>query len=231
MTTACIIGYDPGGNDAHGVAVLDVKLVGVNWIPISLQVSGKHSLHEAIAWLKTACLNKRIVAVGVDTLTEWNSGCAGWRPADSWLKNTYKQIERSVVSSNSIMGSMAVNGAAFLTILAPRFRADGTMITEAHPKVCYFALTGKKHAWDENRSDMTAWLLNELGLNSPASIFGKKDDSFDAGISLLAALCGLNGVWNVDLHALPENQENCRVQFAGPTHFWWPQTAQATHEH
>lgn len=224
MNTAFVIGYDPGGKNAHGVAVLEVRKDNARWNPIAdrLQVTATLSLREAVDWLDDRCRDGRIVAAGVDTLTEWNSGVGGWRPADSWLRKKYPDMSKSVVSPNSLYGSMAVNGAAFLTLLAPRFRSEVTMITEAHPKACFFAMTGKRHTWANDKSKMAAWLLKELGINAPASTFGSKDDCFDAGVALLAALRGLNQDWSLDLHDLPNDENSGRVQFFGQTHYWWP---------
>jgi hypothetical protein len=119
---------------------------------------------------------------------------------------------------------MAVNGAAFLTLLAHRFQFDETMITEAHPKVCFFALTGKKPAWRNIKSEMTAWLVKELGLDATPSICSnKKDHCFDAGVALLAALRGVNRDWTMDLHALHREGRDRSVQFIGKTHYWWPE--------
>jgi Protein of unknown function (DUF429) len=227
VTTAFVIGYDPGGNDAHGVAVLQVREKNARWNPISLEVKSMHSLRDAVTWLSEACRHGRVVSVGIDTLTEWNSGAGGWRPADLWLRKAYPTVAKSVVSPNAIYGSMAVNGAAFLALLAPRFLSDGTMVTEAHPKVCLFALTGKKQVWARDQSAMVAWLIKELGVDAPTSTFGRKDDCFDAGIALLAALRGLNGDWNLDLHAEPNDATDGRVRFFGQTHYWWPPATSA----
>lgn len=180
------------------------------------------TLAEVVAWVEATCAGGHVVAAGIDTITEWNGGRSGWRPADHWLRETYPDVKKSVVALNSIYGAMAVNGASFLTLLRPRFHSDGTMITEAHPKVCYFAITGIVHAWPKRREDMTEWLLRELGIESPESGFGVNDHSFDAGVSILGALRGLNGDWTHDLHT--ESNESCgpRVQPFGPTHYWWP---------
>jgi hypothetical protein len=222
MSAAFIVGYDPGGAGAHGIAALEVRAEGTHWSPVGLKLRLVRSLHDALAWQQDACRG-RIVAAGIDTLTEWNSGDGGWRPADLWLRAKYPAVAKSVVSPNSIYGSMAVNGAAFLTLLAPRFRSDGTMVTEAHPKVCFFAMTGKKHAWVDDKSGMVAWLTRELGVGESAG-FDDKDHCFDAGIALLAALRGANREWPIDLHALPREVDDDRVQFFGQTHYWWPST-------
>jgi hypothetical protein len=222
MSKAFIIGYDPGGDGAHGVAILEVQKEHFHWTPVILQITTMKSLQDVITWLENSCCDGYIIAAGVDTLTEWNSGRCGWRPADLWLRKMYPEAQNSVVSSNSIYGSMAVNGAAFLLLLAPRFQTDHTIITETHPKVCYFALTGKKHIWKTNSRDMTAWLLKELSLAGNTNI--NDEHCFDAGMTVLSALCGLNQDWKLDLHALPGNKKDGCVRFMKQTHFWWPLT-------
>lgn len=223
MKRAFVIGYDPGGNNSHGVAALEVHKDKARWSPVSeLRLKAAGSVREAAEWPEGICRGAFIVAAGLDTLTEWGIGPGGWRPADRWLIDKYRETAKSVVSPNALFGSMAVNGAAFLTLFAPRFESDGTMITEAHPKVCYFALTGKKHVWADYKSEMTNWLLMELGIDA-ADDFGRKDDCFDAAVALLAALRGLNRDWTLDLHALPNGEDAGRVQFFGQTHFWWPE--------
>lgn len=225
MTSAFVIGYDPGGKGAHGLAMLEVGQENGRWSPIAPpRLEAACSLRDAVAWLDESCRGGRIVAAGIDTLTEWNSGPGGWRPADSWLRKAYPTVAKSIVSPNYLSGSMAVNGAAFLTLLASRFRSDGTMVTEAHPKVCFFAMTGKKNAWADDKVDMEAWLVKELRIDASAVDFGREDHCFDAGLALLAALRGLNGDWSVDLHAVTTEQEDGRVAFFGRTHFWWPET-------
>lgn len=118
---------------------------------------------------------------------------------------------------------MAVNGAAFLVRLQTRFQGDRTMITEAHPKVCVYALTGRRYRWDEDSVRLRNWLLSELKVDGRDDIgFGKKDHCFDAAIGALAALRGLNGDWPLDLHDLPDVDYSGRVRFCGRTHYWWP---------
>lgn len=221
MTQGFVVGYDPGGKDAHGVAALEVREGNLRWIPSVLHVNEAKTLGGAVSWIERTCRGGRIVAVGIDTLTEWNSGVSGWRSADLWLRRKYPLVVKSVVAPNSIYGSMAINGAAFLTILGPRFRSDGTMVTEVHPKVCFFALTGKKHAWIDDDPQMWDWLLAELGIESPDFVRGK-GHHFDAGMAVMAALRGLNGDWKLDLHSASEAASNGPVRFFGETHYWWP---------
>jgi hypothetical protein len=221
-----VIGYDPGGNGRHGLAALRIEERGGRWEPLDLFVTTGGSLQDVVRWVDTVCRNTRIVAAGVDTLTEWNSGHSGYRPADVWLRENYPELAPSVVAPNSMAGSMAINGGAFLLSMADRFGADSTKVTEAHPKVCYRALTGAPKAdWENEPADrqrMVDWLIGELGVGSPNELCVKDDHRFDAATAALAALRGLNGDWTLDLHALPDKDYSRRIQFCGPTHYWWP---------
>lgn len=226
MTPSYLLGYDPGGEHAHGLALCEVAQVDGCWCPRSLQVATASSVREVLAWVEAQTQGGRILAVGLDTLTEWNSGNGGWRPADLWLRKTYPTVRLSVTPPNALFGAMAVNGASFLHLLAPRFEQEGTQITEAHPKVLHYALTGRKHAWSVDRDAMASGLLGELGLSLTSDVFGHEDHPFDAALALLAALRGLNSDWTLDLHTLPKDPKTGDpVRFAGPTHYWWPNPA------
>ena len=64
--------------------------------------------------------------IGVNTLTAWSTGRAGWRPADRWLRYRYPEVRNSVASPNSLFGSMALNGMSVLMSLRTiqRFRGS-----------------------------------------------------------------------------------------------------------
>lgn len=219
MTSTWIVGYDPGGNGKHGLAVLRVEPAGSQWRTVELQVTTGRTLADAVTWVTDTCSDARIVAVGVDTLTEWNSGRSGWRPADAWLRGEYPEVMGGVIAPAGLFGAMVINGAGFLMLLATRLRRDSTLITEAHPKVCYYACTGKRADWKDDCDEMATWLVNQLRVAEPDGLRRKEDHCFDAGMSALAALSGLNGEWTLDLHALPTDT---RVQPVGQTHYWWP---------
>ena len=227
MTSAWIVGYDPGGNGKHGLAVLRVERAGPHWRAVELQVTAAFTLADVVASVTDTCREGRIVAAGVDTLTEWSSGRSGLRPADQWLRSEYRAIMGGVIAPAGLYGAMVINGAGFLLLLGPRLGADATVVTEAHPKVCYYACTGKKANWAEDQEEMVPWLVGELGVAEPEGIRGKEDHCFDAGTSVLAALRGLNREWTLDLHALPTGT---RVQPVGQTHYWWPSRGASARE-
>jgi len=209
VTCTSLLGYDPGGDHSHGLALCEVAQVGGRWSPQSIQVATVSIVREAVAWVESKAAGATILAVGVDTITEWNSGSAGWRPADLWLRSRYPAMVKSIAAPNALYGSMPVGGAAFLTMMAPRFHLDGTQVTEAHPKVVYHAMTGRKHTWETDREFMANWLLQELRLDLTPTVFGHLDHPFDAAVSLLPALSGLNGDWT------PTTATHLRPSLAG----------------
>jgi Protein of unknown function (DUF429) len=188
---------------------------------MDLFVTTAGSLEDVVRWVDTACRDVPIVAAGVDTLTEWNSGRSGFRPADLWLIHRYPDAARSVIAPASLYGAMVINGGGLLIQLKERFHADRTIVTEAHPKVCYRAITGEKASWKNDREKMTAWLIGG-GVGRSKEIGVPDDHRFDAATAALAALRGLNGDWTQDLHALPGEDYSGRIRFCGPTHYWWP---------
>ena len=225
-----IIGYDPGGKDAHGVAALEVHDETGRWTPDQLMLEQRSTVGQVTKWFEQVCADGRVVAAGIDTLTEWNDGSSGWRPADLWLRKSCKEVQNSVISPNYISGAMSLNGALLLHSLAARFRQDDTMVTEVHPKVCYFALTGNKANWTEHtsRTQMAHWLLEELSVPPPIEGFGRSDHKFDATMATLAALRGVNGEWTLDLHAQVDDNCGKRALPFGLTHYWWPGKSQET---
>lgn len=206
------IGYDPGGRGAHGVAVINGNRVNCDTVATAF---------DAIKWLEEQCADEAPSALGVDSLTLWSTGRAGWRPADRALKAEYIQAEKSVKSPNSLRGSMSINGAAVAMRLQQKF-AD-LFITETHPKVLYYALTRVLYNFADRRGQMVKELLGWLGLTSESFDFkDKTDDAWDALISAYAAREWHNKRWTMDLHQLPgEQSEELFSPFNKPA-FAWP---------
>ena len=89
------LGYDPGGGGAHGVAVID----GRNVLCDTMLTA-----QNAIDWFCDRCGERTPSGFGVDTLTLWSSGAAGWRPADRALRAAYPDVFNSVTAPNSYTG-------------------------------------------------------------------------------------------------------------------------------
>ena len=171
-------GYDPGGNDKHGVALLRVH----RGKPVSVTTALVGTTEMAIRWFSARSGSP--VAIGVDTLTCWSTGPAGWRPADRWLRQQYPQVGQSVAAPNSLYGSMSLNG--MMVLLALRGMAPQVMITETHPKVIHWYLRGEAYDFVAGRVVMVQALAAEVGLDLALA----SDHEWDAALSALAAFRG-----------------------------------------
>lgn len=205
-----IIGYDPGGAEANGVATLLVnagKATSVSTCTLS-------TTEQVITLLEQT---SGVVAIGIDSLTCWSTGPGGWRPADRWLRNRYRPVANSVAAPNGLRGSMAVNGMTLLTAI--RAGRQTLFITETHPKVLLWSLAGAKYDYIGRRLFMDDFLARVLGINvAPAN-----EHEWDAILSAFAALEGLSGQWSNDLHLLATRPDERLLTPCGITHYSWPE--------
>lgn len=204
-----IAGHDPGGNNAHGFALLQIK----DGKPESIITKTLYTAESVIGEL----LAHDVIGLGVDTLSCWCTGRSGWRSADLWLRDKYPEVRGSVVNPNNLSGSMALNGMSVL--IEARKRWPMVAISETHPKVLYYALVGRKHDYDNNPAHMDDFLsaaLNGIELQT------SNDHEWDAAISAYATMMGLTGAWENDLHEL-QAENDCRtVHPCGETYYFWP---------
>ncbi|MEI7836499.1 MAG: hypothetical protein WCK05_08805 [Planctomycetota bacterium] len=208
-----ILGYDPGGNGAHGVATVEVE----NGQIVAFTTATVATSEKAIRWLIEGREHNPPMGLGIDTLTVWSTGPSGWRPADRLLRGTYPAVVNSVAASNSLFGSMPINGMAVACVLRNQWR--DLSISETHPKVMYYALTGKKYQ-DVALADRWAAVLGQMGLPTTGHL-GGADHELDAVLSGYAAFLGLTGQWAADLHTLPTAPGERLVTPCGHTHYWW----------
>jgi hypothetical protein len=210
MLTGVIVGYDPGGNGVHGVAKLSVR----GGQPYSLVTSTLQTAENVINYMEDM---SDIVAFGVDTLTCWSTGRSAWRPADRWLRQHYVKVRNSIVSPNGLRGSMGLNGMAVLVAL--RLKFPSLPITETHPKVLYWYLSMQQYNYTSSKVLMDKTLAHVLGID----VDPKTDHEWDAALSTLAALQGVSGRWNHDLHSLPNEIGERIVSPCGRTNYYWPE--------
>jgi hypothetical protein len=210
MTSGVIVGYDPGGNDSHGVAELHFDDGRVTALSTK-------TLHTAERVIETIERLSSLVAVGVDTLTCWGTGVSGWRPADRWLRRQYKDVQGSVMTPNGLFGSMGLNGMAVL--IAARARFPDVLITETHPKVLCWCMTAKKH----NYPGVNAAMDKALGRAVGIPVASATEHEWDAALSAFAALEGYTRRWQRDLHALAPEEGERLVTPCGKTHYFWPE--------
>ena len=129
-----IAGYDPGGNNKNGFAVLEIQ----NGKPVNITI---RTLTTSEAVINEIIIIKNIIGLGVDTLSCWSTGNGGWRPADKWLRKKYPEVKNSIIPPNFLSGSMSINGMSVLIEAANI--SNGITLSETHPKVLYYALTKK----------------------------------------------------------------------------------------
>jgi len=208
--TGTIMGYDPGGNSNHGIAFFSFS----NGKLISHDIYTLATAQEVIEQSKNY---NDILAIGIDTLTCWSTGHSRWRPADRWLRNKYHAISQSIASSNSLYGSMGINGMSVLISM----REDNPVIniTETHPKVLYHALTNEPYDYNNNHIVMDNLLSNRL----KTTITTRNDHEWDAAISVYAAINGMLEIWRTDLHQISSSQDEKLITPCGKTNYWWPQ--------
>lgn len=204
-----IAGYDPGGNGSNGFAILRI----CDGKPACISVM---TLSNAEAVINEVRKNS-ILGLGVDTLSCWCTGDSGWRPADIWLRKRYPAVRNSIMSPNTLSGSMGINGMSVLIEIASSY--SNVTLSETHPKVLYYALTKQKYDYHESHDEMDSFLSNVLG---GLKIRTSNDNEWDAAISAYALLMGMSGAWKNDLHEL-QSKDNCRiVNPCGKTLYYWP---------
>lgn len=211
------LGYDPGGDGRHGVAALRLAEGGAR--VVGAEVATLTTTEQAIAWLQ-ARLPKdddARAAIGIDTLTVWSMGPAGWRPADRWLRSKYPEAAKSIAAPNSLFGAMVINGMAAIVRL--REHAPALVVSETHPKVLYLALTGERHSFKSERARITARLCEWIGVEQ---IPIADDHQWDALVSAYAVRQGVLGAWQGDLHTRPTSDGEALVRPAGASSFFWP---------
>jgi len=204
-----IVGYDPGGNDNHGVASLIVD----NGRSIKLSFTTVRNAQAALNWF---AIGEIPIAAGIDTLTFLSMGDSGWRPADVWLRGKYPQVQNSVVNPNYLQGAMSLNGLAVMVSL--RSMSEGILISETHPKVLYYHLSGIQYNYRMNQEVMNEHLSQWIGLSTKTA----NDHEWDAAISCFAVLEGISRRWTTDLHQFPTIADEVLVHLGGPSHYYWP---------
>jgi hypothetical protein len=209
VLTGKIVGYDPGGNGNHGVACLTVE----DSCPTKLSFATVSNAKAAFDWFT---IGEIPIAAGIDTLTALSMGDSGWRPADLWLRRNYPQVQNSVVNPNYLQGAMSLNGLAVMYSL--RSLSEIILISETHPKVLYYHLTGIQHDYREKQELMNDHLAQWIGF----TIKTRTDHEWDAAVSCFAAYEGILRHWINDLHKLPPLADEELVHMAGASHFYWP---------
>lgn len=234
--TGCYLGYDPGGNDGHGIASFRVDESGRITEPRS---DTRRTVQGVLDWFRETVGDLGSVrAVGIDTLTYWSSLESGWREADQWLRERYAKASASVVALNSMYSSMSVNG--MFVLLKLRELCPGVDVTETHPKVLHFALTDSLYPtrkkengkFSETRKQfeqrvfvdspdlnrrLAEWMGVEVGALPKKP---KNSHEWDALISAWAALHAKSRSWKTDLVSREKDGDHLHFPVAGVQYRW-----------
>lgn len=173
MTAGVYLGLDPGGQRAFGVALLDGDITVFETVS---------TVDAAVAWVVERLSERSPIAAGIDTLLHWSGGRSGDRHAEAVLRKLYPDARNTVISPNSLYGSMAVGGMALGFRLRARF--PELPLNETHPKLLarHFAGSLSKGA-DQRTDDRRAWMAREL---PNADIRDANDHEIDAIVSAWA---------------------------------------------
>lgn len=202
------LGYDPGGRRAAGAAVLELN----GRIAELLAAGTFESVDEAFNFFIRTVDQGHVEAAGIDTFLSWATRASGWREVDRYLRRAYPEVASSVLASNTVAGSMAVQGMAMALKLRQVW--PQIILNETHPKVLYYALSGNQ--WDYGPS-MGDWLAERVVI--PPGLAVSNEHEWDAVFSAWATAVAFadESGWQ-DLMDLPDG-----LLFpAGQVTYVWP---------
>jgi hypothetical protein len=209
MVSPLVIGgFDPGGNQGGGSGV---ALICLNpSVAPTIKTYTAFSVLDAISWINSNNFGN-IDGFGIDTLLSWSVFQSGWRPMDWYIKHHYSSIKNSVVSPNSLMGSMAIQGMVMAISLKNQY--ENILLNETHPKAQYYALIGTLYDYNSNKANMDTWLLSTIG----GTVLINNEHEWDALFSAWATYMGITGNWGFNL-VQPYNN---LIMPAGKTYYFW----------
>jgi hypothetical protein len=117
---------------------------------------------------------------------------------------------------------MPINGAVVMRILGEGI--GSLAITETHPKVLYFALTGNVYNYELQSAAMIQCLSEWIGADE---INVGSEHAWDALVSAYAAREWHHKNWTFDLHQLPQsNNEKLTPVYGNTASYAWPNPVQ-----
>lgn len=204
-----VLGYDPGGKQANGVAALNVAA------SVSASTQTCRDVNHSLSWFRESSQGQRPDAIGIDSPLSWSTHGSGMRAMDHILRRAYPAVRLSVVPTNAARGAMVVQGMAAALELKKIWNA--IRLNETHPKVLYYALAKKRYEYGPK---MTEWLLSVVRPLRPVSV--SNEHEWDALLSAWATLQGITGAWTEDLML----NAQALLFPAGPVNYFWPQQLQ-----
>lgn len=205
------LGFDPGGRDGFGWAVLSGE-----GFPLTLTNRGVTSNAQDAVSRALACAGSEVGSVGIDAPLFWSP--TGDRLADQEVRQaiTRRGSAGGTVSSvNSLRGACLIQGI-MAAILCQRKLGSNTPITEAHPKALLWLLGRATPV--RRPTNIVLGDLEELVAGS--AVGGANEHERDAALSAIAAYAmesKLSG-W-IDLFAL---ERDVVTPLAAPPGYWMP---------
>ena len=166
--TGSYLGFDPGGRDNFGWAVLTISDEGH---PVELHTGVANHAAEAVEATARASRNHAPLAVGIDSPLFWCPSSE--RQADLAVRHLLKTKgvhPSTVIHVNSLRGACLVQGACTARLVSTRW--PSALLTEAHPKA------------------LMATAPEVQAILARAELTGKTDHERDAALAAYAAWAG-----------------------------------------
>jgi len=202
------LGFDPGGDNAFGMAVL--RNDGKSETDIGSCVD-----HAVEFYSK----HRDVDAVGIDAPLWWATGPGGGRAVDRQLRRTYG-LGGTVQTANSLQGSVVIQGV----LLASRFREldSNIKITEAHPTALRIVASEAKprgfNSFDP--AEIKVLISNFIDQYGPER---EHSHRLDALLAAFSAREGYSGRWVWDLARLEREKAERHPMWFGDVNYWWPE--------
>lgn len=177
-----VFGYDPGG--VGNAAAATVKITRDGHLELVL-LETVDSVDDALEFFARVSDEETVKAAGIDAFLSWSTGRCGWRKVDTYLRTRYPKVRDSILSSNSILGAMPIQGMAMAIKLREKWPT--IVLNETHPKVLYHAISGKVWRYDE---EMQKWLAERMKMPAHGEII-RNEHEWDAAFSAWATAVAL----------------------------------------
>lgn len=205
-----ILGYDPGGKQKNGVAIITVDPI----IGICAKVNTTDNVNQAFQWFTdNVGTETEVKGAGIDTLLYWSTGDSGWRMVDKRLKEKYPFVQNSVMASNALYGAMVVQGMSMAMLLRKEW--SEIILNETHPKVQYYAQKGKDYKFGNKLID---WFREEMNCADFPEI--SNEHQWDALFSAWVTLKAISSESTLDLVDNPESKT--LIFPVGKVNYYWP---------
>ncbi len=218
ITMIMYFGFQPGMDGNHGVAALEEDPTGRRRCVAMARLK---TADAALRWFldRIACA-MNLGGIGIGTLTEWCLGSSGDRPGEVLMREA--PASDPSIDPNAIVGAVALGGMGVLIKL--REHRHDLVVSEAHPRALYTALTGGPSEFDVGGIDMCRWLSRRVDVDALMANACITWNSAQWGALMSAWACaeGLKAGWH-DLHdAQHLPRFGTPVRPAGKTKFLWP---------